>query len=257
MDASRQPRTAKQVRDTDVRKQYVLVHGAAHGAWCWDLVREKLLARGHTVVAMDLPGHGRRAGEYARASVRAYADAVVNTMALGGVTRGIIVGHSMGGVVISKVAELVPERIAHLVFLAAVVLPDGGSLFATQLTPARQAMVSGLARSSGNGTFRYPAELAWAFWLNDLPRDHPAVQEALARLTPQPLRPWVEPVDLKRFYALAPPSTYIRCLRDVLVPPEKALAYAERLGVRPLDLDAAHDAMLSAPDPLVRILEQL
>src|SRR6059036_3186893 len=99
-------------------KEYVLVHGAAHGAWCWEAVAKQLRSKGHRVVAVDLPGHGRRAGEVGRASVKSYARAVADAMALDGVSRGIVVGHSMGGIVIPKVAELVPTRIAHLVFLA-------------------------------------------------------------------------------------------------------------------------------------------
>jgi pimeloyl-ACP methyl ester carboxylesterase len=238
-------------------KQFVLVHGASHGAWCWDTVARQLLAGGHTVVAMDLPGHGRRAGEYAKAGIVNYAEAVAEAMALAGISRGIVVGHSMAGVVISKVAELTPERVAHLVYLAAVVLPDGQSFFSAHLSPAAQAMIRGLAQASRNLTFRFPAEMAWARWMNDIPRTHPAAEEAFARLTPQPLRPLVERVDLKRFYAMPLPRTYIRCLKDVAVTPEKALEYAERLGVRPVDLDAAHDAMLSAPEPLVRLLERI
>lgn len=239
------------------KKEYVLVHGAAHGAWCWEAVADRLTAKGHRVVALDLPGHGRRGAEHARASVVNYARAVVDAMALEGISRGIVVGHSMGGLVIPKVAERAPERVAHLVFLAAVVLPDGGSLFEVHLPPPARAMILGMAQARGNGTFAYPAAMAWARWMNDLPPGHLAVQAALPRLTPQPLRPFVERVHLDRFYAMTVPRTYIRCLKDVAVQPDRALEYARRLGVKPVDLDAAHDAMLSAPAALVRILEGL
>ncbi len=43
------------------KKEFVLVHGACHGAWCWEAVAERLAAKGHAVVTLDLPGHGRRA----------------------------------------------------------------------------------------------------------------------------------------------------------------------------------------------------
>ncbi|MFQ5521482.1 MAG: alpha/beta fold hydrolase, partial [Candidatus Methylomirabilia bacterium] len=228
-----------------------------HGAWCWEAVAEELSARGHRVVAMDLPGHGRRAREYARASVGSYTRAVLDAMALEGISRGIVVGHSMAGLVIPKVAELAPDRVAHLVFLAAVAVPHGGNLYETHLTLPIRAMMQGLAHGRGNGTYRYPAETAWARWMNDLPRHHPAVQAALPRLTPQPLRPWLERLDLRRFYAMTVPRTYIRCLKDVAVTPDQALAYAERLGVRPVDMDAAHDVMLSAPEAVTRVLERV
>jgi alpha-beta hydrolase superfamily lysophospholipase len=50
-------------------KEFLLVHGACHGAWCWEEVAGRLRARGHRVAAVDLPGHGRRAAEVRRASV--------------------------------------------------------------------------------------------------------------------------------------------------------------------------------------------
>jgi hypothetical protein len=59
----------------------------------------------------------------------------------------------------------------------------------------------------------------------------------------------------KSFYAMPLPRTYIRCLRDAAVSPAKAAEYAARLGVTPIDLDSAHDPMLSAPEELVRILD--
>src|SRR5262245_30692745 len=91
--------------------EFVLVHGPSHGAWCWSEVASELHRRGHRAVAVDLPGHGRRAAEARRASVAAYARAVADAMAREGVSRAVLVGHSMAGIVIPKVTELVPERI--------------------------------------------------------------------------------------------------------------------------------------------------
>src|SRR3972149_3341806 len=179
--------------EVTMSKQFVFVHGMSHGAWCWAAVQARLERAGHATLAVDLPGHGRRAHEGRRASVAAYARAVADAIALAGFSRAIVVGHSMAGVVIPKVAELVPARVAHLVFLAAVVLSDGGTLLAPQIpAPARRPPRgrSGLA-----------------------PGD-PRVVEALTHLTPQPFRPWAERVPMRRFYALAVPRTYIRCLRD-------------------------------------------
>jgi alpha-beta hydrolase superfamily lysophospholipase len=62
-------------------KEFLLVHGACHGAWCWDEVAGRLRARGHRVAALDLPGHGRRAAEVRRASVASYAAAVAEALA--------------------------------------------------------------------------------------------------------------------------------------------------------------------------------
>ena len=236
--------------------EFVFVHGMSHGAWCWELVQARLDAAGHRTLAVDLPGHGRRAHEWRRASVGAYARAVADAMAQAGVHRAVVVGHSMGGVVIPKVAELVPARVAHLVFLAAVVLPHGASLLETQVPLPGRGLLRGLA-ASGRGAVQYPAVIEHARWMSDLPPGDPRVVAALTRLTPQPFQPWVDRVDMRRFYAMAVPRTYVRCLRDAAIPPAKAAEYAARLGVTPIDLDTAHGPMLSAPDALVTILEKI
>jgi pimeloyl-ACP methyl ester carboxylesterase len=228
----------------------------SHGAWCWQALEPLLRRAGHRVLAVDLPGHGRRAHERARASVNGYAQAVADAMMLEGVHDAIVVGHSMAGVVIPKVAELVPARVAHLVFLAAVVLPDRGSALSAQFPPAVREIFLGHARSGG-GAVQYSATLEWSRWMGDLPPGDARVVDALARLTPQPLRPWTERVDLARFSAMRVARTYIRCLRDAAVPPARAAEYATRLGVVPIDLDTAHNPMLSKPEALAKILEAI
>ena|SRR5438034_8747146 len=237
--------------------EYVLVHGACHGAWCWDEVAARLRAKGHRVVALDLPGHGRRAAEVRHASVDAYGRTVADAMALEGISRGVMVGHSMGGLVIPKAAELASARVAHLVFLAAAVVPDGGSLTRTLMTSAGRAMMMGNAAARGDGTFLYPAEMAWARWMGDMPRSDPRVSRALSLLTPQALRPFVEPVELRVFYGMRVPCTYIRCLEDKAIVPARAAECAGRLGVTPVDMNCAHNAMLSQPDELAQILEKV
>jgi pimeloyl-ACP methyl ester carboxylesterase len=234
----------------------VLVHGASHGGWCWDEVARRLRAKGHLVLAPDLPGHGRRAAEARRASVASYAAAVGDAMAREGVSRAVLVGHSMGGIVVPKVAELMPARVRHVVFLAAAVLEDGGRLI-DNVSPAARALIPAMATSRGDATFLYPADIAWARWMGDVPRQDPAASAALARLTPQPIRPWLERVSMSGFHALGIPRTYIRCLRDAAVTLEMAGRFAARLGVRPVDLDSAHGPMLSAPAALVGILERI
>ncbi|MBI1735513.1 MAG: alpha/beta fold hydrolase [Candidatus Rokubacteria bacterium] len=237
-------------------REFVLVHGMSHGAWTWELLTPYLERRGHRVVTVELPGHGRRAHERARASMDAYAEAVAETMAAAGVTRAVLVGHSMGGAVIQRATELCGARLAHLVFLAAVVLPRGGSLLLSHLPPATRALFRGLA-AAGGGVVQYPAGFEHARWFTDMPPGDPRVVAALARLTPQPFRPCADRLDLSRFWASRVPRTYIRCLRDAAVTPAAAAVYARRLGVAPIDMHTAHAPMLSAPADLADILLKL
>jgi pimeloyl-ACP methyl ester carboxylesterase len=228
----------------------------SHGAWCWERLEPLLRRDGHRVLAVDLPGHGRRAHERARASIDGYARAVADTMAQAGAHDAIVVGHSMAGAVIPRVAELSPARTAHLVFLAAVVLAPGGDSLSAQFSVALRDLFLGHARSGG-GVVQYAASLEWARWMGDLPPGDPRVVDALTRLTPQPLGPWLERVDQRRFHAMRLPRTYVRCLQDRAVPPERAALFAGRLGVEPIDLDTAHNPMLSNPEALAKILESV
>jgi pimeloyl-ACP methyl ester carboxylesterase len=80
----------------------VLVHGAFGGAWCWEPVLPGLRAAGHTVEAIDLPGHGEDKTPVAEVTLDAYADRVCGVLAAG--PPAVLVGHSMGGVVVTQAA---------------------------------------------------------------------------------------------------------------------------------------------------------
>src|SRR5688500_14447276 len=112
------------------RKTYLLVHGAWHGAWCWNKVIPLLQAKGHKAIAIDLPGHGQDIGCTWDISLDDYVNEVVKT-ANDQNGQVILVGHSMSGVVISHAAEkLSGEKISALIYLDASLPKDGESLFA-------------------------------------------------------------------------------------------------------------------------------
>ncbi len=103
---------------------YVLIHGAWHGAWCWDKVVPLLEKEGHKVEAPDLPGHGNDKTPIPEISLQAYADRVCEILDAQS-EPVILVGHSMGGVVITQAAENRPEKIKKLVYLTAFLLQNG------------------------------------------------------------------------------------------------------------------------------------
>ena len=103
---------------------YVLIHGAWHGGWCWDKIVPLLKKEGHKVEAPDLPGHGRDKTPIPEISLQSYTDRVCRILD----TQSepvILVGHSMGGVVITQAAQHRPEKIKTLVYLSAM-LPRNG-----------------------------------------------------------------------------------------------------------------------------------
>ncbi|PQP44558.1 alpha/beta hydrolase [Mycolicibacterium austroafricanum] len=107
---------------------YVLIPGMCHGAWCFDEVAASLRSAGHHVLALTLTGVGERShlmpgGVNLDTHIVDVFAAIDNDAAAGADL--ILVGHSYGGMVITGVADRIPDRVDSLVFLDAVVPRDG------------------------------------------------------------------------------------------------------------------------------------
>ena len=105
---------------------FVLIHGAWGCSSVWDQVELYLRRLGHRTVAVDLPGHGRDRSDIRLQSTKTYTEKVKRVIEEI-VEPVILVGHSMGGSVISAVGEAVPERVEKLVYCAAFLLDYGES----------------------------------------------------------------------------------------------------------------------------------
>jgi len=102
--------------------RFVLVHGAMHGAWCRDRLVPELAALGYEAVVVDLPGHGTRRNEVA--TLESYGNALAGVVE----QDDVLVGHSMGGTVITLAADAIDSKVGHLIYLAAPVPHEGKSL---------------------------------------------------------------------------------------------------------------------------------
>src|SRR5438270_1078401 len=109
---------------------YVLVHGAWGGSYGWRKVRPLLQQAGHTVFSPSLTGQGERAHlATPEVNLSTHIQDVCNTLWYEDLTDVILVGHSYGGMVVTGVADRMPERIKHLVYLDAFLPGDGQSLY--------------------------------------------------------------------------------------------------------------------------------
>lgn len=107
--------------------RFILVHGAWVGGWCWERVESALRAFGHETLAVDLPGHGDHKANLSEQTLQSYVNYIVE--ALDRQTEPVIlVGHSMGGAVISMAAEARPEKIKKLVYYSAFMMRTGQSV---------------------------------------------------------------------------------------------------------------------------------
>jgi len=206
---------------------FLLVHGSWHLGDCWSAVAAHLRGAGFSVATPTLAGHGRDCDR--DVTHDDYVHSVVTALdRLPGEI--VLVGHSFGGSVISRVAELRPDRCRLLVYYTAFVpfLEEGAS--------------DRLDRS-----VTLPLDLFTAAFANSTDRDTAA--NLHARLVPEPAAPIFEPLSLPRFHELGIPSAYISCAHDLALPPGRFHpGQSSRLDAPQLiEIDADHEALLTAP----------
>lgn len=174
---------------------YVLVPGFWLGGWAWRPVADRLRARGHDVHAVTLTGMGDRV-HLARqdTDLEVHVTDVVNVLRYADLTDVVLVGHSYAGaVVITAVADRVPDRIAKLVFVDTGPLPDGTAQ-AEFSEPAEQAANAELVATHGDG-WRLPPP-PWEQLADGVDLDGDALAALVARSVPQPWATATTPVSL-------------------------------------------------------------
>ena len=232
----------------------VLVHGAWHGAWCWDRVVEGLAARGVNAVAIDLPGHG--ASTEPLGDLHGDAAAVGRALdALDGPV--VLCGHSYGGAVISEAAAGHPN-VRHLVYLAALMLDTGESCSRSVPMPAGgapgpESELGPAMQFSDDGTTVTvdPVAGRGIFYADCSDVD---IDWAMARLGPQPAITLQQPVPAAAWREV--PSTYVVCADDRAIPPWIQHAFAER-ATHSVVWPTSHSPFLSQPDLVVDLLAGL
>ncbi|WP_086821552.1 alpha/beta fold hydrolase [Allokutzneria sp. NRRL B-24872] len=223
---------------------YLLVHGAWHSARCWDRVIPLLEAAGHRVLAPTLTGYGDKihlAGP--EVGLDTHVADVLGLITEQDLAEVVLVGHSYAGLVISSVANAVPERIAHLVHLDAMV-PEHGEAAVDVMPVSRQLVELALNSDSGwrippPGTFGVtdPDDVAWLRTM----------------LSDQPVRCLLEPVRLDNPAVKAVPRTHIHST----VVPEGFERRAAPPGERVLELPTGHDCMITMPRELTDLLVKI
>jgi pimeloyl-ACP methyl ester carboxylesterase len=143
---------------------YVLVHGAWHGSWCWARVRRRLSAKGHEVFTPTLTGLGERSHLLSRGvGLETHVLDVVNLLIWEDLRDVVLVGHSYGGAVVRHVADRMPDRIRSLIYLDAFV-PENGKAVVDYL-PDRGESYRKLAQARGDG-WKIPPREASSFGVN-------------------------------------------------------------------------------------------
>ncbi|EFL25150.1 putative esterase [Streptomyces himastatinicus ATCC 53653] len=237
---------------------YLLVHGAWHSGQCWERVVPLLASAGHRALAPSLTGHGDRAHLLSRdVGLDTHVDDIVRLITDEDLTDVILVGHSYAGLVISSAANRIPDRIAHLVYLDAMVPQDGES--AADVMPITQDLIDGALRSESG--WRVPPlpempPLPGLFGVTD-PAD---VAWLRTTLSDQSVRCLQQPVRLDNPAVNTIPRTHIHCVVGEPegwprrpVPPIQPNGAPSQVW----ELPTGHDCMITMPTELTELLLKL
>jgi len=236
---------------------YVLVHGGWHGAWCWNKVVPLLQTAGHAIYTPTLTGLGEQAALLTpEVGLDTHIQDVVSLIETQDLQRVILVGHSYSGMVITGVADRVPGRIAHLVYLDAAVPRDGQSM--ADMAPLIGPLLRRDANKNGDGwRVNPPRGRGGTFGITQ----EPDLSLVRSKVTPQSLKTFLQPLHMTHQDAVAAiPHTFIECtgrgviiwlmrralLRGSLPPNEH--------GWNRRTLASGHDAMIIAPQALADLL---
>lgn len=220
----------------------LLVHGGGHGAWCWADVQRYLDGAGIASSAFDLPGAGADSRPRAGIDLTDYIDATVAQIdAIDDDV--VIVGHSIAGLTLPGAIAARQDRIAHALFIAALVCHAGDR--GIESIPAdRRPSYYEMAQASADDTFQPSFPAAWDRFFPSL--DEESAQAAYARITPQPLGPYLQPGPVA-MAELDTPRTYLLLEGDRTFPIPLARTFAAKAGVEPIIRAGDHCWMLTDP----------
>ena len=234
---------------------FVLVHGAWAGGWIWKKIIPSLRAAGHDVYATTGTGLGDRVHLAGPAvDLDTHITDVVNAVKWEGLTAVTLVGWSYGGMIITGVADRVPERLARVVYLDASVPVDGENSYDADLV-SEEARASDRAAAEAAGMSGFLVVEPYVEWIETLLPDRGDREWVFANLVSQPIATYTQPIRLRNPAATAVPRVYVRRTEDpdgFGNPAEARIRSTPGWAYR--ELAENHLAPINAPQETARIL---
>lgn len=230
-------------------RTFVLVHGAYHGAWCWKDVAARLRELGNEVFTPTWTGLGERSHLLScKPTLATFIEDVAQVIRYEDLHEVVLVGHSFAGSVLSALADRMPQRLRHLVYLDALVLRSGES--SAIRGPERVEAYRQHAMASSNPLGIPPAEPEH-FGITD-PQMAAWTRE---RLTPHPLQTYYDKLELTHPLGNDVPATYIACSKPLFASTALSREIARGIpGWKYVEIPTGHNAMMLMPCELTELL---
>lgn len=229
---------------------FLLVHGGFHGAWCWASIIPEIEKLGHDARAVELPGRGDDKTPHSEITLDLWTKHVVEQASSGG-RPPILVGHSLGGLTITRAAELSPNAFDSLIYLTAAVPPQGEAA----ISRSALSQVPYMHIINDGQTLTVTEEILPLLY-NSCSADD--IAKSAARLCPEPITPMTTPVTTTEGGFGRARRSYIHCTLDRMMPLAWQHEIAERLGcTRTITMESDHSPFLCAPQALARNLASL
>ena len=245
------------IAQTSRPKTFVLAHGSWHGGWCWIRVAERLRRQGHKVYAPSYTGMGDRVHLLNKnITIDTFVEDLVQVIQSEELSEVVLVGHSFGGVPITGVADRIPDRLADLVYLDSVVLESGQHAFSNYPPETAKARIKAAEEATNGLAVPVPEKLSAGWGLGN--EGDPDYDWVRRRLTPHPLRSYTTALALRGPVGNKLPRTYVHCTQPSLSGLDTSRQLVRSLsGWRWVELAAPHDAMITNPDDVVRLLNRV
>ena len=236
----------------------MLIHGAWHGAWCWRRVVRALTSQGHRTHAVTLTGLGERVHLMSPLiTLETHITDILNAIEAEEIDQIVLVMHSYAGMLGTAVADRICERLRHLVYVDAVVPIPGESWSSTHASATREAR---MAAAHASSDFGIPPPDPAVFGLQG--KDYEWVKR---RQTPQPGHTYEAPLQFDPQRVVSVSRTFVDCTQPPVATVDVTRqrvrdpmfwdgAWQKGAGAQVVELPTGHDAMVSAPEELCRIL---
>jgi pimeloyl-ACP methyl ester carboxylesterase len=231
---------------------FVLIHSAWLGGWAWEPVASILGNHGAAVYAPDLPGHGQDPTPAAQVTMAGYVTAVTDILDAQQ-TPVVLVGHSLGGIVISQAAELRPDKVRAQVYLCAFLLPNGASFLSATDGVEGSMVLDNLVFAEDGHSVTIREDLVHQAFAHDVPLE--AFEQVQHLIVPQPTAPLAAPLAITDERWGSIPRYYIECTADRAIPLAVQRAMYTGIPVEHVfSVATSHAPNFSAPDEVAEYL---